>query len=233
MLTKEEFEALPVKAQAAFTLEGDSFVPAKDAKLKQTLDGVDAKYQAAKAQLAELEQGKAAAIEEARSKALEEARSKGDVKAVEERYQQQMADLEKRTTERVRNETLKEFTTKQAAEKSTSIAMQIGLSQGIDEDDGYAIADLIRNRVKVDPDTGKEVYYNADGSALSVDKAGFIEELKKESRFKRLMKGHITTVGGGMVNGSTGLGSASAGAGKVDGSKDERAAYFATKFKIK
>ncbi|AIM40764.1 putative capsid scaffold protein [Idiomarinaceae phage Phi1M2-2] len=169
-----------------------------------------------KTKLEGFEQQQAKAIEDARAAALEEARSKGDVKAIEERYQQQMEDLRKRVEEETRATVTKEFTTKQAQQKANSIADKIGLSTGIDADAGEAIADLIRSRVEVDPDTGKEVYKDAKGGALSVDRDGFIAELKKERRFKFLMKGVPPSEGGGNANGSS-----SGGAATKQATRDE------------
>lgn len=222
MLTKDVYESLPDAAKAAFVAEGDTYVPVKDAKLKQTLDEVDGKYKSAEqrakeleSKLAGFEQAKAAEIEAARAKALEEARTKGDVKAIEERYQQQMADLEKRTREEARAEALKEFKTEQASTRASSLADTIGLSIGVDKDSGEAIADLIRSRVKVDPDTGAEIYHDAKGSALSVNKDGFIKELAKEARFARLIKAELATTGGGNANGNSGGGAPSGSQNKA------------------
>ena len=212
-LNKEIYDTLPDAVKADYVEHEGAYVPAatlevnqltsKVTALKGSLDSLDGKLK---------EQAKAEAekIEAARQAALEEARTKGDVKAIEERYQQQMKDLEERTAERVRGEVTKEFTQKQAEQKAASIAESIGLAHGVDKDAGEAVADLIRSRVKVDPETGKEIYHDAKGSALSVDKEGFIETLKKEPRFKHLLKAAATT-GGGFANGSNG-GSASTGA---------------------
>lgn len=215
MLTKEDYEALPEKARAAFTLDGDEYVPAKDAKLKQTLNDLDGKYKSAEQKAKELEErlgsfesAKQQEIEAARAKALEDARSKGDVKAVEERYQQQMADLEKRVREEAKNEAVTEFKTQQAQEKASSLADKIGLTIAVDAESGELIADAIRQRIKIDPNTGEKIFHDAKGSALSVDEAGFMKEVANEKRFARLVKGDVVTQGGGNAKGSNG-GSAS------------------------
>ena len=201
-LTLEQFEQLPDFVKGDYTQDGEVYRPVgelKASKLKQSLDGLDAKFK-------ESEKTRAAAIEQARAEALEAAKNKGDVAEVEKRYQEQMADLEKRVAERTRDEVTKELTTKQATERASALADKIGLSLGIEKDDGEAIADLIRSRVKIDPESGKEIYYDSKGSALSVDRAGFEAELKKEARFKRLIKADATTTGGGMANGNGGNG---------------------------
>lgn len=213
MLTKEDFEALPEKARAAFTLDGDEYVPAKDAKLKQTLNDLDSKYKSAEQKAKELEErlvgfesAKQQEIEAARAKALEDARNKGDVKAIEDRYQQQMADLEKRVREEAKNEAVTEFKTQQAQEKASSLADKIGLSIAVDNESGELIADAIRNRIKIDPLTGEKIFHDAKGSALSIDEAGFMKEVANEKRFARLVKGDVVTTGGGMAKGNNGGG---------------------------
>ncbi len=204
-LTTEQYEQLPEFAKADYAEHEGAYVPVDSlrvGKLKESLNGLDGK-------LKEFEKNKAADIEAARAKALEEARTKGDVAEIEKRYKEQMDDLRKRVKEETRNEVIKELSEKQAGERAASLADKIGLALAHDKDDAEAIADLIRSRVKVDPETGKEIYYSAQGSALSVDRAGFEAELKKEPRFKRLIKAEASTTGAGKANGSNGNGGAS------------------------
>jgi hypothetical protein len=208
-LTQEQFEQLPDFVKGDYVEKDGAFVPAasveveqltgKVTALKSSLDGLDSKLKAQS-------QAEAEKIEAARQAALEEARTKGDVKAIEERYQQQMADLEKRVAEKTREEVTKELTSKQAEQQASAQADKLGAMLGVDKESGEALADLIRHRVKVDPETGKRIYHDAKGSALSVDDNGFIEELKKEARFKRLIKADVPTTGGGNANGNGGNG---------------------------
>ena len=166
------------------------------------------KYTESQTKLSEFEATQAEKIEAAKVKALEDAKNNKDVDAIEQRYQEQMADLEKRVREEERQNVTTEFAEKNANLKATSIADNIGLSLGIEKEDGEVIAELIRGRVKVDANTGKEIYHDAQGSALSVDKDGFIALIKKEKRFARLIKADFTTEGGGNANGSNNRGSA-------------------------
>ena len=181
-----------------------------------------------KEKLSAFEASQQAAIDKAKADALEEARTKGDVKAIEERYQQQMADLERRVREEERAVVLKEIGEKTSKEKAISIADQIGAALGVDEFAGQNISDLIRSRVTVDAATGKEVYYDAKGSALSVDKKGFMAELKKDPRFKLLIKSEPSTTGGGKTQGSGG-GGASSQKKYSEMTLAERVAYNASK----
>lgn len=166
------------------------------------------KFNETQTKLSEFEASQAEKIEAAKAKALEDAKNNKDVDAIEKRYQEQMLDLEKRVREEERQNVTTEFAEKSAAQKAESIADNIGLSLGIDKEDGEVISELIRNRVKVDPNTGKEIYHDAQGSALSVDKDGFIALIKKEKRFARLIKAEFTTTSSGLANGSNDRGSA-------------------------
>lgn len=230
-LTQEQFDELPDYAKSAFAQQGDIYIPAKDAKLKQTLDELDGKYKGLSKQLEDFEAQKAAEIEAEKVKAMEEARNSKDVEAIEKRYQEQMADLEKRSYEKGKTEAHNEFKAQQAQLKANGIVDKVAMSIAVDNDAAEVISDLIRNRIEIDPDTGAEVFKDAKGSALSVSRDEFVSELKKEAKFKRLVKADIATNGGGLVNGSGVSGSATSKA-NMGGSRQERAAAIAQKFNL-
>lgn len=197
-LTVEQFEQVPDFLKADYVQEGEVYRHTgelKAAKLKSSLDNLDGK-------LKEFERNEQAKIEAARQAALEEAKTKGDVKAIEERYQQQMADLEKRTAEKVRDEVTKEFTQKQADTKAAGIADTIAASKAVDARAEKALQKLIAGRVKLNPDTGKEYFLDDNGSALSVDRAGFESMIAEE--YPHLVKASVATTGGGKANGNNG-----------------------------
>lgn len=230
-LTQEQFDELPDYAKSAFAQQGDVYIPAKDAKLKQTLDELDGKYKGLSKQLEDFEAQKAAEIEAEKAKAMEEARNSKDVEAIEKRYQEQMADLEKRSYEKGKTEAHNEFKAQQAQLKANGIVDKVAMSIAVDNDAAEVISDLIRSRIEIDPDTGAEVFKDAKGSALSVSRDEFVSELKKEAKFKRLVKADIATNGGGLVNGSGVSGSATSKA-NMGGSRQERAAAIAQKFNL-
>lgn len=218
-LTAEQYDQLPEFAQSDYTQVDGVYKHSGVLKMKETLNGMDEKLKGFESksnelqtQLTSFQEQEEKKIEEAKQKALEEARTNGDVKAVEERYQQQMKDLEERTAERVRGEVTVEFQQKANAERAQSIASKIGLSIGIDSDAGEAITDLIQSRVKYE--NGQEIFYDAKGSALSVDRQGFIAELSKEPRFKRLVKAKLATEGAGNVDGKGGRNGSADASGK-------------------
>lgn len=143
-------------------------------------------------------------LKQAREEALAEAESAGDIKRIKEEFAQREEDLRKTVKEEARKEIEQEFTQKQANERAVSIADNIGATLGVEKEDGEVIAEILKakGRVKVDPDTGKDQYYDEKGGALSVDRDGFMELIKKEKRFARLIKSEVVTNGGGNVNGN-------------------------------
>jgi hypothetical protein len=68
---------------------------------------------------------------------------------------------------------------------------------------------LIASRIDVDPETGKITFLNDDGSASSLDFAGFKSEIQKDKTYTALLKATVSTNGGGLLNGNSG-GSANA-----------------------
>lgn len=201
-LTQEQFETLPEYVKGDYVQHEGAYVPQAELKvkgLKSSLDNLDSK-------LREIEAGKAAEIEAARAKGLEEAKTKGDVAEVEKRYQEQMADAVKRAREDERNSVTKELSQKQADTKASGIADTIGANLAVDKDAAEVIAELIKQRVKVDPETHKEYFLDASGSALSVNRSEFEAMLTKEGKFKHLVKAAIATNGAGGANGNSGGG---------------------------
>lgn len=240
MLTKEEYEALPEKARAAFTEDGDQYVPVKDAKLKQTLDDVDSKYKSAEQRAKELEERlnryeeiKRQEIEEAKRKALEQAKSKGDVDAAIKQYEERLADLEKRSNESKRQyeERIQKLSGTLKSREKSLIASKLAadLATDIGRD---LFTDVVQSRIDVDLETGKPIFLNADGSASSLDLDGFKEELQKDARLKPLLKSGVVTNSPGFLNGSNGIGSASTAKANMGGSREERKAAIRAKFNL-
>lgn len=227
-LTQEQFETLPDFVKSDYVQHDGAYVPHAEMKvksLKSSLDNLDSK-------LKEIEAGKAAEIEAARVKGLEEAKTKGDVLEVEKRYQEQMADAVKRAREEERNNVTKELSQKQADTKAAGIADTIGANLAVDKDAAEVVAELIKQRVKVDPETGKEYFLDASGSALSVNRSEFEAMLTKESKFRHLVKANVTTTGAGGFNGNNGGGAPSTSKGNLGGNREQRTAAIAAKFNL-
>lgn len=225
MLTKEEFESLPEKARAAFVQDGEQFVPAKDAKLKQTLNDLDNKYRETSAKLTEYESKQQQQQAEAERKALEKLKAEGKVDEIladaERRLGESKSQYEARI-ERMTNQIKTEKRSALVADLAGEMATDLG---------SKAFKALIASRIDVDAETGKVTYLNADGSASALDLAGFKAELLKDDSLSPLLKGNITTFGGGLANGSVG-GRATASTGNFGGTREERKAAIAAKYKL-
>jgi len=234
-LTKEQYEQLPDFVRDDYTEVDGVYKHAGMMKVKGTLNDLDSRLKSKDTEFNELserlnqfEQQKAQEIEQARKDALEQAKSKGEVESIEQLYQEQMADLEKRTEQRVRSEVEQEYTLKEVNNKA-----QIELTElvhGLKPKDDFAkrlIQDHLKNRQKVED--GKIIYLNEDGSASSLDKAGLLKELQESPMFKPLTSYTPPSQGGGNMNGTNG-GSAPTGTPKTleecKGDRKLEALYF-------
>lgn len=234
-LTKEQYEQLPDFVRDDYTEVDGVYKHAGMMKVKGTLNDLDSRlkskdseFNALNERLTQFEQTKAQEIEQARAEALEQAKSKGEVESIEQLYQEQMADLEKRTEQRVRSEVEQEYTIKEVNNKA-----QIELTElvhGLKPKDDFAkrlIQDHLKNRQKVED--GKIIYLNEDGSASSLDKAGLLKELQESPMFKPLTSYTPPSQGGGNMNGTNG-GSAPTGTPKTleecKGDRKLEALYF-------
>lgn len=225
--TKEQFEQLPEFARGEYEQVGDGYRHKSLGKvdsLKQSLDSLDGK-------LKEFQRTEAEKIEAARKEALETAKSKGDTAAVEKRYQEQMADLEKRN-----GETLKQY--EERIEKMAATAKKGGIDSVISKlssaatTEGRAAFDrLIRSRIDYNPETGETIYLDDSGSATSLDLKGFQAEIAKDPMFKPLLAAEFATHGGGLANGGGNGGGASVKS-NLGGTREERAAAIKTRFKL-
>lgn len=209
-LTQEQYEQLPDFVKSDYTEVDGVYKHAGMMKVKGTLNELDSKLKARdnefsqlSEKLSSIEQQQAEKIEQARKDALEQAKSKGDIAAIEQRYQEQMQDLEKRTAERVRQEVQQEYTLKEVQNKAKLELNEI--VHALKPKDEFAkrlIEDHLRTRQKVEE--GRIIYTNDDGSASTLDYKGLIAELQESPMFKPLSSYTPPASGGGLINGSKG-----------------------------
>ncbi|AXQ65844.1 MAG: putative capsid scaffold protein [Caudoviricetes sp.] len=86
-------------------------------------------------------------------------------------------------------------------EKRSSIVADLAASMATDKG-SKAFKALIASRIDIDAESGKVTYLNEDGSASSLDLAGFKAELMKDDSLSPLLKADIVTNGGGNLNGN-------------------------------
>lgn len=220
-LTQEQFESLPEFVKSDYTQHEGAYVPVaelKVGKLKDSLNGLDSK-------LKEFEKNEQAKLEAARAEALEKLKKEGKVDEI-------LADAERRIgeTKAQYEERLQRMTTAIKTEKRSALVADLASELATDSG-SKAFKRLVADRIDVDPETGKVTFLNDDGSASSLDFAGFKAELLKDDSFAPLLKAGVVTKGGGNANGSTGAGGASS-VGNLGGSRAEREAALARKFKL-
>jgi len=220
-LTQEQFESLPEFVKSDYTQHEGAYVPVaelKVGKLKDSLNGLDSK-------LKEFEKNEQAKLEAARAEALEKLKKEGKVDEI-------LADAERRIgeTKAQYEERLQRMTTAIKTEKRSALVADLASELATDSG-SKAFKRLVADRIDVDPETGKVTFLNDDGSASSLDFAGFKAELLKDDSFAPLLKAGIVTKGGGNAQGSTGAGGASS-VGNLGGSRAEREAALARKFKL-
>lgn len=216
-LTQEQFEQLPEFLKGDYAEVEGAYKHAGMMKVKQTANDLDAKLKARDGEFDQLnerlttfEQGKAEQLEAEKNRKLENAKSSKDIDAIELQHKEQMADLEKRVSDRVRNETVKELSFESAKKELVSTSKQIAAELGIDPESVELLGDVLPSRMSVN-EQNQIIFLNADGSASTLDRAGFIEELKKTPKYKKHMKGYVATKGAGLSNGNNGAISAGLG----------------------
>lgn len=220
-LNAEQFEQLPDFVKTDYVQDGEVYrhvAEAKVGKLKSSLDGLDSK-------LKEFERKQQEEIQKAEQAALEKLKKEGKVDEL-------LADVERRNGETVKqfNERIERLTNQIKTEKRSAILSELAGEMATDKG-AKVFKKLIESRIEVDAETGKVTFLNDDGSASSLDLAGFKAELLKDESLEPVLKANIVTSGGGMANGSSG-GSAPVASGNVGGTRSEREAAFAKKFKL-
>lgn len=228
-LTVEQFEQVPEFLKGDFELSGEVYVAKSELKakaLKQSLNDLDGKYKSAESRIAEIE----AKAEENRTKAeqaaLEKLKKEGKVDEI-------LADFEKRTSEsNAQYEArIEKLVGAIKADKRNLVLNDLASELKVFDDSKKLFSKLVQDRIDVDPESGKITYLDENGGATSLDKAGFLAELSKDSGFDRMRQAQPNT--GGMANGNNSGGGASTPSGNFGGSKDERKAAIAKKFNLK
>ena len=213
----EKLDDLPESLQDQFVeseFEGKKGYQHKDTiALKNALTNAKAekdelrnKYTDVETRLTEFEKSKADEIEAAKTKALESARSTKDVDAIEQRYQEQIADLEKRSSETV-NEYKERLEKVNSTVKNSSIDAIVNDLASMATDKGRnAFKQLIKSRIDYDSENGKYIFLDESGGATSLDTNGFKAEIAKDSFFDSLLASETAMQGGGNANGGNGGG---------------------------
>lgn len=224
-LTQEQFEQLPDFIKGDYEQDGDVYKHAGFLKVKRTANELDAKLKETSGKLTEYEQKQSERQADAERKALEKLKAEGKVDEI-------LADAERRIGETTKqfNERIDRMANQIKTEKRSAVVSD--LAEMATDKGRAAFKKLIASRIDVDAETGKVTYLNDDGGASSLDLAGFKAELLKDESLSPLLKGDVVTSGGGMAKGSNGDGRTSFAQGNMGGSRAEREAAIAKRFKL-
>lgn len=200
-LTQDVFDALPEQAQSAFEKQGDVYVTVDSLKvssLKEKLNGAFGERDSATSKLNEYTSAEADKIEAAAQLKYEKAIAENDFETQNQIKQEKLDDALRRAE--AAEGKYSERLNSTAKEQEAAIIAQ--LSKHAKKGGEAGLKRLLRDYVKVDPETGQETYLNDDGSASSLNREQFIiEQLNNNPIFTPLVMGKVTTQSPGIVNG--------------------------------
>ncbi len=207
-LTQEQYEQLPEFIRDDYKEVDGVYKHAGLVKVKQTANELDTQLKASKKSNEELseqmnafEQKKQDEIEAATALALKNAKTDKDVEEIERIHNQKMDDLKIRVQQETRDTIAQETAQAIAKEKAQKTASRIAEAIAVDDDALELLTSAFDKRIKFN-DEGAVTFMNEDGTASSLDEAGFLAEVQAAPRYKRLRKAKVTTTDSGKANGS-------------------------------
>lgn len=209
--TQEQFEQLPEFMQKDLTKVGDVYKHAGVVKLKESLNELDGKVKTYESQtneltgkLSEFEKAQKQAIEQAKQEAYERAKKEGNVDEIEKRYQEMLEDNKKRSGETIAQyeERIKKMTDNIKSEKINAVVSDLAAKHATDAG-REAFKRLVKSSLDYDPESGQMIFKDSQGSATSLDLAGFEAELSKDAALAPVLKANVATQGGGLANGGS------------------------------
>lgn len=215
-LTTEQYEQLPDFIKSEYVQDGDTYVHGGVKKLKGSLDALDGKLKETSTKLSAYEQKQQELQAEAERKALEKLKADGKVDEILADAERRIGETQKQYEERI-NRMANAIKTEKRNAIVSDLASELATDTG-----STAFKKLIASRIDVDPETGKVTFLNDDGSASSLDMAGFKAELLKDSTYSALLKANIATTGGGFVNGGSNNGRTMSNKANLAGNKADR-----------
>lgn len=220
-LTPEQFEQVPEFLKGDFEQVGEVYrhkTEGKVATLKTSLDGLDKK-------LKDHQTAEQAKIEAAEKAAFEKLKKEGKVDEIIADYEKRIGETQKQFEERIQKMS-------ETAKRDKRNAIVADLAAELATDTGKkTFSRLVESRIDYDPETGKTIFLNEDGSASSLDLAGFKAEISKSDLYAPVIKATVNT--GGIANGNNGGGSAHPVKGDFGGDREARKAAISAKFNLK
>lgn len=197
-INAEQFGQLPEFLKGDYEQNGEVYRHRSEGKLaavKATADSLDQKARGYEQRLRDIE----AKSEEDRTKAeqaaLDKLKKEGKVDEIladaERRHGESQKQFEARI-EKLSNQ----IKTDQRNLEINSIAAKLEVF-----DDSKALfAKLIKDRIDIDPETGKKTFLDENGGATSMSQDEFIATLEKDAAYNRMRKANVNS--GGNANGN-------------------------------
>lgn len=200
-LDQAQFEQLPDFIKGEYEQVGEVYrskAEGKAASLKASLDALDGKFKTTDAQLKEILAKSAEDRTKAEETALERLKKEG-------KFDEVIADVTRRKDETINEfkERIDKLLLNSKQDKRSAIKADL-ISKYSTDDGRETFEELLERHIDYDPETGKEIYLNADGSASSLDRAGFEAEIQKMKKFQPVLKAAINK--GGDAKGGSGGG---------------------------
>ena len=196
-LTQEQYDQLPEFAKNAFAQDGDKWIPAKDATLKNTLDELNKKYRDAesgqKTLKRELDEYRAQEKEraaEAEAAALEKLKKEGKIDEV-------LADQKKRHDETLKQYEERMTKMRDAMARSARKAIAAEIAQNGTNKGRALLERTVMDRIQYDPEQDKYTFLDESGSATSLDLEGFKQDVLKSEMLSPLIKAPMSGGGDG------------------------------------
>lgn len=239
-LSNEQFEQLPEFVRSDYEKVGDNYRHKSEiefegakASFKQKMDDLGGKLNATSSELQQFKSSQQEAIEAAKKEALEQAKTKGEAKDIIKRYEEQMADLESRLGSELESERAEKQKLLDLSKNSArnSLLAEARSKLKVFDESAKIFNQVVGAMIDIDPLTGKETFLSEDGSATSLDRAGFMAQLEKDPAFARMREASPPSEGGFARGANSQVGGASSG-GSFGGDRNQRKAAIKSKFNL-
>ncbi len=201
-LTIEQYEQLPDFLTDDYEKDGESFIHKGLKKVKQTANSLDEKGKQTAKELADYKEQEQVRIKAAEQKAYDKAIADGNIEAITARHNEQIEHTKLSSFEAGKLEAQAEFTTQQSKAKGDNIALKLASDIGVDEFAVDMLQRELRGRIEVDGEN--IIFLDASGRATTLTQSEFKTDILNNPRYSRLLKGDMSTTGGGKADGSTG-----------------------------
>lgn len=206
-ITEEQFNELPEFLADKYIKDEDGgYSHSGFLKVKSTANELDSKLKATSTEFEGFKSAEQERIESAKKEAFDaayaQALKENDRETLDKLHAEQLEDTKRRAKKEAYQEKEKEFTAKQSENEADKLSTSIALEIGANAKKAEVLSRFIRDRIKPDLETGKQVILDAEGRASTLTAKELASELLNDERFEGLVKTDIATTGGGNVGGN-------------------------------